>query len=89
MFQASTDAEVKTLLALKKDYKTLTGKDWKPGAAAPAAAAATATATNMATSNGKGLAATDSAEAVALKEKIDAQGAKVRDLKAKGGSKVN
>ena len=91
-FQTNIDAEVKKLVALKTDYKTLTGKDWKPGAStppAPAAAASTTSTNSMASSNDTGLAAIDSAEAVALREKVDAQGAKVRDLKTQGGSKVS
>ena len=31
--QASIDAEVKVLLALKSEYKSVTGAEWKPGAA--------------------------------------------------------
>ena len=33
--QADIDAAVKSLLALKAEYKSATGKDWKPGQAAP------------------------------------------------------
>uniref|UniRef100_A0A6P7FFN4 Bifunctional glutamate/proline--tRNA ligase n=1 Tax=Diabrotica virgifera virgifera TaxID=50390 RepID=A0A6P7FFN4_DIAVI len=32
--KSTVDHEVKALLSLKADYKTLTGKDWKPGAVA-------------------------------------------------------
>jgi len=81
------DAEVKKLLQLKADYKTATGQDWKPGAPANQTAGGVATPANQGTPGGApsgGMA--DSAEA--LKGKIDAQGVKVRDLKAAKASKV-
>ena len=37
LFQNRVDEAVKVLLALKADYKSVTGKDWKPGAHIPAA----------------------------------------------------
>jgi bifunctional glutamyl/prolyl-tRNA synthetase len=78
IFQADIDAAVKTLLSLKADYKTATGKDWKPGqhvAIAPSKPAASAPS---------GAGSTDD-----INEKIVAQGDAVRDLKAKKASKVN
>lgn len=71
--KAAVDAEVKVLLALKADYKTLTGKDWKPGAT-PAKEA-----TPPKSSGGD--------EADILK-KIADQGDTVRDLKAKKADKA-
>lgn len=35
-FQSEIDEAVKVLLALKTEYKTMTGKDWKPGSTPPA-----------------------------------------------------
>ncbi|XP_053376330.1 bifunctional glutamate/proline--tRNA ligase-like [Mercenaria mercenaria] len=72
------DAEVKVLLNLKAEYKTAAGKEWKPGQVSTTPqkvevqTEVPAEADSMA----------DSAAAVELKAKIDAQGAKVRDLKA-------
>ena len=37
LFQNQVEEAVKVLLALKADYKSVTGKDWKPGAHKPAA----------------------------------------------------
>ncbi|XP_017113713.1 bifunctional glutamate/proline--tRNA ligase isoform X1 [Drosophila elegans] len=67
------DAAVKKLLALKADYKTATGKDWKPGQA-PAPAAATA---STPTAN----------DAVSVNASIVRQGDLVRDLKGKKAAK--
>lgn len=78
---------MKTLLALKKDYKAAAGKEWKQGAAPPAAAAAASKEVSSKETVAMATKATDSAEATALREQIDAQGGKVRDLKSKGGSK--
>lgn len=77
-------AVVDVLLSLKAQYKEATGMDWKPGQSpAPVPAPPTETTTGGAT------ASTESKEAVALKAKIEAQGETVRDLKSKGGDKVN
>ena len=64
---------MKILVALKAEYKSACGKDWKPpqeGSTVPAKTAAPPS-DSMA----------DSAEAQALKAKIDAQGEKVQKLK--------
>ncbi|EDW24465.1 GL24160 [Drosophila persimilis] len=73
------EPEVKLLLALKADYKSLTGQDWKPGTVAPAAAT-----TPVATLD---LTGGDSANDIAaVSTKIQAQGDKIRQLKsAKAG----
>lgn len=63
---------MKVLLALKKDYKSATGKEWEPGQA-PAATATSAP------SGGK---------ADELNAKITAQGDLVRELKSKKAPKV-
>ncbi|XP_021340016.1 bifunctional glutamate/proline--tRNA ligase-like, partial [Mizuhopecten yessoensis] len=73
------DPEVKTLLALKAEYKTATGKDWKPQPAGATPRAAQTPSSGMA----------DSAEAKGLKAQIDAQGEKVRTLKSSGASKAD
>ena len=78
ILQADIDAAVKTLLSLKADYKTATGKEWKPGqhvANSPSKPAASAP-------SGGG-------NADEINEKIVAQGNTVRDLKAKKAPKVN
>ena len=82
IFQPEIDAEVKVLLQLKAEYKSLTGSDWKP---APAAGAIPkkqdpepVQATSMA----------DSPAVAELKGKIDKQGGKVRELKEAKGAKV-
>ncbi|KAJ6638073.1 Bifunctional glutamate/proline--tRNA ligase [Pseudolycoriella hygida] len=71
--KASIDTEVKSLLALKSEYKTATGQDWKPGCVVPAV---TETVIPKANNN--------SSE---LNDKIKSQGDLVRDLKTKKASK--
>ena len=75
--KATVDAAVKVLLALKADYKTATGQDWKPGAAPAPAAPAPAAAPAAGSGSGADLQA-----------QIDAQGAKVRDLKSRKAAKA-
>ena len=77
-FQAVVDVAVKELLALKAEFKSVSGKDWSPNAVptttAPAAAAApTSSASNV----------------DHLNSQVKAAGDKVRDLKAKKAEKVN
>ena len=60
-------------MALKADYKSATGSDWKPGCVPPQA--------SPSTSSG-GSSAAD------INNKIVAQGDKVRDLKSKKAAKV-
>ena len=76
--QADVDAAVKSLLSLKADYKSATGKDWTPGQAPPAAEPAPVAAT----------ASASGASALELHNKIVEQGNTVRDLKGKKASKV-
>ena len=71
------DGAVKTLLALKADYKVMTGKDWKPGCH---------------TSNAP-VASTPSPAVVgedvdAINTQIVEQGDKVRQLKSQKADKV-
>ncbi|CAH2002237.1 unnamed protein product [Acanthoscelides obtectus] len=69
--KATIDVEVKMLLSLKAEFKTLTGKEWKPGAAPSAPPTQSAPGGNE----------------NELLAKIAAQGDKVRDLKAKKADK--
>ncbi|CAG9813214.1 unnamed protein product [Phaedon cochleariae] len=71
--KATIDAAVKSLLSLKAEYKTLTGKDWTPGAPSPAI---TSQQTNP------------SLDESTILQRISAQGEKVRDLKAKKAEKA-
>ncbi|KAJ8944960.1 hypothetical protein NQ318_013108 [Aromia moschata] len=70
--KAAVDAEVKTLLALKAEYKALTGKDWKPGTVP-----STETVQSPVSSGNED----------ALAARIATQGDKVRQLKAKKADK--
>ena len=65
---------MKSLLELKGDYKKLTGVEWKPGCAVAAKEPPA-----MATAGGA---------AEELKNKCEAQGAKVRQLKSEKADKV-
>ena len=69
------DEEVKKLLDLKNQYKSATGKDWKP---------ATTTATPPKQADKMPATTTD---ASGLKSQIDAQGEQIRKLKSSGASK--
>ena len=64
------------MLGLKKDFKNLTGKDWKPDAA-PAQAKPVASAPSSGGSEAE------------LNQKIKDVGDKVRDLKANKAAKVS
>ena len=74
--QQEIDAAVKQLLALKADYKNLTGKDYKPGSLPPAAAKTEAPPSSS------------SGNAADLYTKVAAQGDKVRSLKSSKAPKV-
>lgn len=73
------DAEVKTLLALKAEYKSVTGIEWKPVSNKPQSVAA------MADQGGK----SEGSEVDVLTSKITEQGNVVRKLKSSGGDKVS
>ena len=79
-FQDDIGVAVKELLALKAEYKKVTGQDWKPGAAPPAAAPVGASPL---------AAAPPASTGSDLDVKITAQGNKVRELKANKASKVS
>lgn len=74
--QDQVDAAVKQLLALKVEYKQLTGQEYKPGVAP-------AQKTTIPVQNSPAPAATD------LYEKVAAQGELVRKLKAEKAPKVS
>lgn len=74
--QDQVDAAVKQLLALKAEYKQLTGQDYKPGAVL-------AQKTSIPVQSSSAPAATD------LYEKVTAQGDLVRKLKAAKAPKVS
>ena len=78
MFQNVVDPEVKTLLALKAEFKSVTGMDWKPGVAIPADKPAAAAAPP---SGGSG-------DAASINQKIVEQGDKIRQLKSEKAAKV-
>lgn len=76
------EAEVKILLALKGEYKLLTGKEWKPGTVA-----STPIETPVNISNNTP-DMTDVTKVDTLITKINEQGNIVRNLKTNKGSKV-
>ncbi len=78
---------VKQLLALKEQYKKLTGSDYKPSnASAPASASASAQKENQKPVSAS--SSSTSAEAEKLTAEIAQQGNKVRELKANKSSQV-
>lgn len=70
--KSKVDAEVKTLLALKAEFKSKNGKEWLPGAITPAV---------------KPIAVATQAQSGDIVEKITKQGDLVRDLKTKKADK--
>lgn len=76
------DVEVKLLLALKTDYKSLTGQEWKPGTVAPASApVATIDLTKEEPSSG-------GSDIAGVLGKIQEQGDKIRQLKSAKAAKA-
>lgn len=73
--QDKVDPEIKTLLALKAEFKSASGKDWKPGMEIPSKAPAPSPA-----SSGGNMGE--------LNNKIVAQGDVVRKLKSEKATKV-
>ncbi|GLV40122.1 Glutamyl-prolyl-tRNA synthetase [Carabus blaptoides fortunei] len=76
--KSAVESEVKLLLALKAEYKTLTGKDWKPGTVAQPAAIMTEPVTLVIENN---------STKDTLTAKINEQGNTVRNLKSAGAPK--
>lgn len=96
--KAAVDAEVKTLLLLKDEYKKLTGVDWKPGATATASpvapsptpaspAPASPAPASLAHVSDSSVDASISSEEF-LVVKVNEQGNHVRNLKSRGAPKV-
>lgn len=79
--KVTIEPELKLLLALKADYKSLTGEEWKPGCVAPANTVKTQTIDLTA-------ADSDSDVEIVL-EKIKAQGDKIRKLKLEKAPKCS
>lgn len=77
--KTEVDTAVKSLLALKAEYKAATGQDWKPSTVAPAVVATDASAV---------VSAVPSSGYNDLSNKITKQGELVRDLKAKKAAKT-
>lgn len=75
--KAAIDAEVKSLLSLKTEYKQLTGNDWKPGSVAP-----------MVVKQEKCPELPSASTVSELLNKISAQGDKIRQLKSNKADKV-
>ncbi|XP_053667644.1 bifunctional glutamate/proline--tRNA ligase [Anopheles marshallii] len=81
--KATVDSAVAALLKLKADYKTLTGKDWKPGATAAAV-----TPVPNAKQDKENMCPASGTEQEVLVEKITKQGDTVRSLKGSGAAKA-
>ena len=85
---------MKVLLQLKSEYKSLAGKDWKPGAASattpkkPEQGASTPVKQQIESEPPQAAAMDSFPDIGPLMEKIDIQGNKVRDLKAAKAPKV-
>ncbi|XP_064604056.1 bifunctional glutamate/proline--tRNA ligase-like [Liolophura sinensis] len=77
--KADIDAEVKVLLSLKAEFKSATGKDWKPGAVNTTVTSSSSTTVTSST----GTDLTD------LSAQITAQGDKIRALKANKANKAD
>lgn len=76
------EVEVKLLLAIKTDYKSLTGQEWKPGTVAPASApVATIDLTKEEPSSG-------GSDIAGVLAKIQEQGDKIRQLKSAKAAKA-
>ncbi|CAG9764840.1 unnamed protein product [Ceutorhynchus assimilis] len=71
--KATIEGEVKLLLALKAEYKTLTGQEWKPGTVAATPVSSTPIASN---------------DVDTVLQRIAQQGDKIRDLKSKKADKA-
>ncbi|KAH8417636.1 hypothetical protein KR222_003170 [Zaprionus bogoriensis] len=81
--KSQIDAEVKLLLALKTDYKSLTGQEWKPGTVAPVPTpVASIDLTNESSES------SDSGDIASVLGKIQQQGDKIRQLKSAKAAKA-
>ncbi|KAL7727828.1 hypothetical protein ACLKA6_019764 [Drosophila palustris] len=78
--KAQVDAEVKLLLALKTDYKSLTGQEWKPGTVAPTPTPIASVDLTAEAANG---------DTQQILGKIQLQGDKIRQLKSSKAPKAS
>lgn len=86
--QDQIDVAVKQLLALKTEFKKLTGQDYKPGMVPPTSVpSAGASATSSSTFTSSSTAASSST-ASGLYERVAQQGENVRKLKSEKAPKV-
>nr|XP_020664111.1 bifunctional glutamate/proline--tRNA ligase isoform X1 [Pogona vitticeps] len=79
------DAAVKVLLALKAEYKQMTGQDYKPGhppAVLPSSSSSSSSASDAASLSCNGVASSGQVDVKALYSKVAEQGEVVRRLKA-------
>lgn len=86
--QDQIEAEVKILLSLKGEYKSVTGIDWKPPAAG-SNPSASQKAKSPPSKMADAPAACTNPAAEELNNKITVQGNKVRELKANKAAKVS
>ena len=92
-YQDQIDAAVKQLLALKAEFKQITGQDYKPGMTPPSNAAApnpkttTSTTTTTTTSSSSSSSSSSSTHS-GLYEQVSQQGDALRKLKAEKAPKV-
>jgi len=82
LMQGEVTAEVNVLLALKKQYKDLTGEDFASGQQPKKPDTAAVKAKPVIESSAP------DADVKVIKEQIEAQGQKVREMKAAGAAKV-
>ena len=83
MVQEEVTAEVNVLLSLKKKYKELTGEDYMPAAQQTKKPDTAGKAKQTAVTS-----APDAAGVKVVKDEIETQGQKVREMKASGATKV-
>lgn len=86
--QDQIDVAVKQLLALKVEFKKLTGQDYKPGMAPPTSAPPATSAPPPTSAPPATAAASSSSTASGLYERVAQQGENVRKLKSEKAPKV-
>lgn len=78
-YQDQIDSAVKQLLALKAEFKKITGQDYKPGMGTPTSSAATTVTSSFSSSL---------SSSTGLYERVAQQGEVVRKLKSEKAPKV-
>ena len=86
LFQDQIDAAVKQLLALKAEFKQITGQDYKPGMTPPTNTAPSCPKTTCSSSSST--TSSSSSAHSGLYEQVSNQGELVRKLKSEKASKV-